>query len=375
MLNDKIRVVLVNLARLLSAFILLGATSSGQNRIDVSQCFSEQLVTRVTQDVATNFLYQYLAVINEKTYDKVQANSSATALLPEGLFKGNWDAFQESRRAYFQSHSESLSYHQAMASNSSFLPPEWRESVDRCINQLIQHSGNGLWYFPVFVDPTTIRVELKYRSAGNVMSRVRSWRIDGGNVVDGNGNTMPLYRACYVSWLDLSCPLLDTQSEFILKRTDANKNVRVSLNLTDSSQSTGFDIEVLPKKQRCGLTYAHSTTVSDDRNVEIHTPPSMLLDDFWGGEPNRLQLYYIRLQYPGRILFASCTPHDSYNHVMNNDPNQRDRWQARGMKRNPDWDDTGVFQCLGMTNTGNTRFTQITVQYQVPQTECTEVDW
>jgi len=79
-------------------------------------------------------------------------------------------------------------------------------------------------------------------------------------------------------------------------------------------------------------------------------------------EPNRLQLYYIR----PNILFATCMPHDSYNHVMNNDPNQRDGWQARGMERNPDWDDTGVLQYLGMTNTGNTRFTQITVQYQVP---------
>jgi hypothetical protein len=366
--------------RPLCAFALLCAGCLGQTKIDVSQCFSEELVTNVTQNIAANFLYNYLSVIDEKTYYKVQANSSATALLPVGLFSGDWNAFQEARRNYFQLHSESLSYYQAVSTNTKFLPPEWRGTIDNCINRLTQNSGYGVLYFPVFDDPTTVRLELKYRSTGNETPRVRSSQIENGNVVDGKGQSVPLYRACYFSWLDLSCPRLDTQSEFIMKRTNPNMKMHVILNLDNSSQSTGFDIDILPKKQRCVTKYEPAPPVWDKKDIEIHHPPSVLLDDFWGGDPNRLQLYFIRLEYPGKIVFASCAPSSadtSYNHVMNNDPNQRDRWQARGMNRNPDWNDNGVFQCLGMTNTGNTRFTHVEIEYQqqISHQECTDVDW
>lgn len=351
--------------------LALCAVGFCQTKIDVSQCFSEQLVTHVTRDITNNFIYNYLAVIDEQTYYKVQADSSATALLPQGLFQGDWKAFQEARKHYFELHSENVAYYQSLATNTKFLPPEWRGTIDNCINRLTQTEGHGVLYLPVFDDPTTVRLELKYRSTENSVPRVKSSLIDNGNAVDANGQPVPLYRACYSSWFDFTCPRLDTQSEFILKRTDPNKSMHVVLNL-DNSQSTGFDIDILPKKQSCALTYAHSDLQTENRDVEIHTA---LIDDFWGGEPNRLQLYYIRLQYPGRIQFATCTPIDSYNHVMNNDPNQRDRWVARGMRRNPDWDDNGVFQCLGMTNTGNTRNTHVMVQYQAPKTECTDVDW
>jgi hypothetical protein len=357
--------------RLLLVVAAFHSSSLCQTKVDVSQCFSEQLVTHVTQNITTNFLYSYLAVIDEQTYYKIQANSSATALLPAGLFQGDWNAFKEARMHYFELHSENLAYYQSIATNTKFLPPEWRGTIDNCINKITQNAGYGMLYLPVFDDPVTVRLELKYRSTENTVPRVKSSQIDNGTAVDGGGQPVPLYRACYSSWFDFTCPRVDAQSEFILKRTDPNKSLHVVLNL-DNSQSTGFDIDILPKKQSCALTYAHSATQTDERDVEIHTA---LIDDFWGGEPNRLQLYYIRLQYPGKILFASCVPIDSYNHVMNNDANQRDRWVARGMGRNPDWDDNGVFQCLGMTNTGNTRNTHIKVQYQVPQTECTDIDW
>jgi hypothetical protein len=61
---------------------------------------------------------------------------------------------------------------------------------------------------------------------------------------------------------------------------------------------------------------------------------------------------------------------------MNNDANQKQRWHDdHHMNRNPDWDDNGVFQCLGMTNTGDPRKTHVVVEYQEPQTECEDIDW
>src|ERR1017187_886871 len=89
-------------ASLLSLLVIgLCSTSLCQTKIDVSQCFSEQLVTHVTQNITTNFIYNYLAVINEQTYDKVKSDASAVALLPPGLFQGNWNAFKETRKDYF----------------------------------------------------------------------------------------------------------------------------------------------------------------------------------------------------------------------------------------------------------------------------------
>jgi hypothetical protein len=130
---------------------------------------------------------------------------------------------------------------------------------------------------------------------------------------------------------------------------------------------------ILPKKQNCVQTYEHSPEKTDVRDVEIHKLPSVLLDEFWGGDPNRLQLFTIRLQFPGRVVNATCAPTDSFVHVMNNDPNQRDRWIAKGMSKNPDWNDD-IVTCLGMTNTANTRYVRFVVQYKEPQTECSDVN-
>jgi hypothetical protein len=366
---------------ILFAFVLVTGIGAAQaqissTKIDVGPCFSSQLVTTVTTNIVTNYLYNYLAVIDEQTYYQVKANSSATALMPAGLFSGDWNAFQESRRKYFELHQESLAYYQSLETKTQFLPVEWRPTIDNCINKLTAASGYGVLYDPITDDPYTSVVSVKYRSTEDGAGpRVRFSQVDNATVVNAKGESVSLYRACYSSWFDRTCPLIDDQSEFILKRADPNKKIHVTLNLTNK-QSVAFDIDAFPKAQQCALTYAHSANQTDSRDVEIHTPPnSVLLDEHWGGD--NLQLYYIRLQYPGRIQFASCTPLDSYNHVLNNDANQADRWHnpPRSWRHNPEWGDDGVFQCLGATNTGNTRFTHVQVTYQTPQNECADIDW
>jgi len=364
---------------ILFAFVLVTGIGAAQaqiasTKIDVGPCFSSQLVTTVTTNIVTNYLYNYLAVINEENYNQVKVNSSATALLPVGLFSGDFNAFQEARRKYFELHHVSLEYYQSLETKTQFLPIEWRPTIDNCINKLTEASGYGVLYDPITDEPNITVLSVKYRSTENGAGpRVRFSQIDNATVVNAKGESVSLYRACYSSWFDFTCPLIDDQSEFILKRTDPNKKIHVILNLANK-QSTAFDIDILPKKQRCAEVSDPSTTQQADQDIDIH---KVLVDDFWGSEPNRLQLYFIRLQFPGKIDYATCTPVDSYNHVMNNDQNQRDRWTARGMKRNPDWDDNGVFQCLGMTNTGDPRHTHVMVQYEVPHShqQCSDVDW
>jgi hypothetical protein len=365
----------MNVLLIMLILVTLCSVSPCQIKIDASQCFSSQLVSHVTEDIVTNFIYIYLAVIDERTYPDIKSNASAVALLPPGLLQGEWPEFQKSRKEFFELHNENLAYYQSLETNTTFLPPDWRGSVDQCIGQLIQKESTGLFYVIRFDDPYKVRLEIKYRSVNSDVPRVRSSKIDSGSAIDGDAKGVSLYRTCYSSLFDFTCPRIDSQSAFVLRRADPNKSMHILLNL-DNSRSANFDIDILPKKQQCSLTYKDASTLTDSRDVEIHTPPtSVLLDDFWGGEPNRLQLYYIRLQFPGRIVNATCTPKDSYNHVMNNDPNQRDRWIGRGMRRNPDWDDNGLVQCLGMTNTGNIRFTTVTVLYQLPKIECQKMDW
>jgi hypothetical protein len=362
--------------------VLLVLCGTGQSqsttRVDISKCFSEVLVTEVTQNVVTNYLYVYLSLVTEDDYKKIQADSSAMALLPSGFFKGDWNAFQEERRHYFEMHSENIHYYQSIATNVKYLPGEWRGTIDNCINRLTQNFGYGVLYLPIYDDPDTVMLELKYRTLSRTdrIPRVRSAQLDNARVINAKGETVPLYRDCYFASVDFTCPSLDSRSEFILKRSNPNKKVHMVLNL-DNDQSTAFDIDILPKKQQCHMGYDNSPTQTDTRNVEIHTPPdSVLLDETWGSEPNRLQLYLIQLQYPGRIVDGTCSPIDSFNHVMNNDPNQIMFWRDfHHMRHNPDWNDQGGFQCLGMTNTGDKRNTQIIVHYQIPQPECADVDW
>lgn len=228
-------------------------------------------------------------------------------------------------------------------------------------------------YYPVYDDPNIVRLELKYRSTGNDMPRVKSSQIVNATVIDSKDRQVPLYRDCYLNAVDWTCPRLDSQNEFILRRQNPNEKVHVLLNLDNSPQSTSFDIDILPKKKQCASTYAHSTTQKDDKRVEIHKDPSQLLNEWWGGDNQ--QLFMIRLQYPGKITYATCVETDSFFAILNNDANQRDRWMGHGMKRNPDYDDTGLFQCLGRTNTGNTREAAIHIEYQTPQIECSDIEW
>jgi hypothetical protein len=160
---------------------------------------------------------------------------------------------------------------------------------------------------------------------------------------------------------------------FILPRAFKQRDDRSRAPDAKSEIDPKLGKGALLKKQNCIQTYEHSPEKTDVKDVEIHNLPSVLLDEFWGGEPNRLQLFTIRLQYPGRVVNATCSPTDSYVHVMNNDPNQRDRWIAKGMSRNPDWNDD-IVTCLGMTNTTNTRYVRFVVQYKEPKTECSDVN-
>ena len=319
-------------------------TTAPASRIDVSQCFNANLVTSINTSSVEHYLFFYLSIIDETTYYQVKQTASLSALLPAGLFSGDYNNFQEARKHYFEEHSESIDYYKNLQTSIKYLPPEWQTTVQRCLDNLTRASLYGVLYYyendPS--DPTTATLELKYRSTEKNASapRVLSSRIEGAGILDDEGKiTALLYPKCSLNKVS-GCPRMDMKSEFIVKRANPNLGAHVILNL-DNDMSTSFAIDILPKKSRCALSYDGVTeTKSESKQLEIH---NYLIDDFWGGEPNRLQLYYIRLGYPGRITYAACTPIDSFNHVMNSDANQRDRWIGRGMSKNPDWGDNGIF--------------------------------
>jgi hypothetical protein len=204
-----------------------------------------------------------------------------------------------------------------------------------------QNFGYGVLYFPIYDDPNTVMLELKYGtlSRQDRIPRVRSAQLDNAYVINAKGEK-GLYRDCYFKSVDFTCPSMDSQPEFILKRDNPNNKVHVVLNL-NNEQSTGFDIDILPKKVQCHLGYDNSPIQTDSstgpRAIEIHTPPdSVLQDEFWGSEPNRLQLFLIQLQYPGKVVDGTCGVNDSFYHIMNNDANQIMFWRDyHRMRHNP----------------------------------------
>src|SRR5580704_12995960 len=88
-----------------------------------------------------------------------------------------------------------------------------------CINRITQNFGYRVLYFPIYDDPNTVMLELKYRtlSRQDRIPRVRSAQLDNAYVINAKGEK-GLYRDCYFKSVDFTRPSLDSQSEFILKR-------------------------------------------------------------------------------------------------------------------------------------------------------------
>jgi hypothetical protein len=346
-------------------------TRSQVTRIDVSQCFPEILQTKLTIDELTKWQYYYLSIVDEDTYKKMQASHDGSALTPWGWFKGTWDAFQEDRRHFFALHNESMSYYRAQFTDFRYLPPEWQGVINNCINRLTDDAKYGLSYFPVLTYPKLIRLELKFKSTGKDFPRVRSSQIVNGSLDDG-GKITSLYRACRISGVDWTCPSINDQSEFFIRRLNPNEKISINLNFDDPKFSTGLDIDPTPKKVHCEKSYAHSPVKEETHRVDVH---SGLLPEYYGPDNDRYQVWWLKNEFPGNVLNASCVAYDSHNIKFGNDPRHVYRWRdEHGMSSNPDWQDN-VVRCMGIVQTSDPRSADITAKFQVPGDECTEIDW
>lgn len=342
---------------------------SEASKIDVSQCFSDILVTKLTTNVTEHYLFYYLAIIDEATYKQAKDNASTSALTEYGFFSGDWNHFQEERRKFFALHNQSINYYRTQFTDLRYLPTEWHSTIDNCINRLTANAGYGIVYFPVIISPRLIRLELKYKSTGDDFLRVRSSTIENGSLDDA-GKIKSLYRACYLQASDVTCPRMDSESEFFIRRSNPNDKVSIILNVDNPKHSTGLEVDPMPKKVDCKTKYDDSPVKTETRKIEIHTA---LIPEYWGGDNQ--QLYLIEAHFPGRVVNASCIAMDSFHAILNNDPNQRERWHDwHKMSSNPEWKDD-VVRCMGRTNTSDHRETWITADYQESREVCTEIDW
>jgi len=365
--------ILARSAFLLACLLALTVPSKGDqaNKIDVSACFPDILQTHLTTSETLQYRYYFLSIVNQDNYDQVKASSEAQAFTPWGLFSGDFSYFQEQRSHYFALNNESLDYYRTQFTDYRYLPPEWQGVINHCIDRLFTNAGYGVSYFAVIISPYLIRFELKFKSTGKDVPRVRSSPILNGSLDDA-GKFTSLYRGCYISAIDSTCPSIDSQSEFFIRRTDPNEKVSINLNLDDPKHSTGLDIDSMPKKVHCEQSYANSPVKEETR---VNVVQSFLLDEYYGPENNRYQVWWIKDEFAGKVLSASCTAYDSFNIKFGNDPSQVARWRdEHGMSSNPDWQDN-VVRCMGIVQTGNARHTDITAKYQEPKEVCTEIPW
>jgi hypothetical protein len=164
-----------------------------------------------------------------------------------------------------------------------------------CINRITQNFGYSVLYFPIYDDPNTVMLELKYRtlSRQDRIPRVRSAQLDNAYVINAKGEK-GLYRDCYFKSVDFTRPSLDSQSEFILKRDNPNNKVHVVLNL-DNEQSTGLTSTYF--RRRCNAIWATITaqykpTRGRDRGPSKFTHRQIVFDRMNFGVPNRTGCSY-----------------------------------------------------------------------------------
>jgi hypothetical protein len=371
----------------------LPSYAQNATRLDVGQCFSPVLVTHAESNVVMNYQYLFLSLIDQHNYDQIKANTSATALLPVGLFSGDFNYFQSARKDYFEFKSENINFYLARSDDVSFLPTEWKSTIDNCINGVLRSPQNvtGLAYFSVDLDPYKVRLELKYYSSepNTAGPRIRLSKITDGYLVDEKTGARreQLYRDCYTSWFDFTCPTTDAQSEFTIYRSSPNAKVSVALNaigISNFNKSIGIEIEPLPKKRECKVVDEEKSTAFKTDQIEIHNAGFRTGKTYDSGKEEKAVFKITTAiagkdKFPGKVTDARCiTPDPGFVWVM--DPRVEPKFpatlQSIGMNgsRDPDWTGNEV-TCAVMTNTGDPRWVIIEGHYTPAVMKCTDVDW
>jgi hypothetical protein len=356
---------------------------SETNRLDVSGCFSPLLVTHEIKSSVTNYDYYYLAMMDETTYDKMGADAKTKMLTAYGFGQGDFSYFHEQRRHYFEQHSENIKYYQATASNVSFLPLEWRQTIQQCIHDTLQNASKGLSYLTINSSPKRFRLEIKYKSTEKVHSGpwVKSSEIIGGYMtVDGKRQTS-LYPPCSSSQKGPQCPSVDSKSEFTVWRDDPNEPVTISLDLSDDEYSTSFDVDVVPKSIKCTYTYEGSPT----ETKTLPAVPVRLTEHTYGSGGWQSTIWIARVHAPGKVTYVERYDYNDATdmHLLRMDePSERQSAILVAkeafnidMSRDPDWQDDLIFVVGTQKGGAPTKTIAITAEYKVKQTTCSEQDW
>lgn len=349
--------------------------------LNVSDCYSDKLVTHASESTMVQYKYFYLSLINSENYDKAQKEASVLGVFPGGLFDGSYKEFAEHRSNYFKFNNESLDYYYSQQSNISYLPSEWKDTIQGCIRDTLNAAKFGLTYFPVDVDPKKFRLELKYVSTEKTASSpyVKSSEITGGYVIYKGKVQRSLYPECEGSRLS-TCAKLDSRNEFMVIRDNPNETVSVTLNLSNEPQSAGFDVNPVPKKVHCDNDYS---TAELSKEYGPYSANDNVTGYTYGSDPNEVAIWKKRLIAPGKVTYVEVKfPMPGWAFMPNlGKPTVANRIKQvgglefnRSMTKDPDWEDDTVW-ILGFKNGGDVRKFSVIVNYKEPAFKCTEIDW
>jgi hypothetical protein len=355
-----------------------GYAKAQLNSVDVSSCFSDKLVTTESRFSETNWQWYYLSIITKDNYSIAQ--SSKNASLFGGLFAGSWDEFNVSREQYFEERQESLSYYNSMASNVSYLPESWRPVIQSCIDGMLHNAGKGLTYLLVNSSESRFRLEVKYVSTEPKYTPptvTSSEIIDGYVEVEGT-KRRTLYPPCDKSAGKRKCPSVDSRSEFIVYRDNPNKVATIALNLSNTPQSTSFDVPFVAKKQNCQGMYEGSPRKT------IHLGPTTFTahPETWGSGGWQVNAATARTVAPGRITAINSYKVEKPNiNLFKWDADQSravimfsQMYFQVAATGNPFFKDDVIYAVAGVN--GSTDWTiAYDVEYQHPRMVCTDVDW
>jgi hypothetical protein len=352
-------------------------------RLKVSDCYSSNLVEHASESTIIKYNYFYLSLVNSENYENVKKEASVLGAFSGAMFDGGYKDFAERRSKYFELHNESLDYYYSQQSNVSFIPPEWKDTIQGCIRDTLNAAKFGVTYLPIDIDENKFRLELKYVSTEKDASSpyVKSSEITGGYVMNKGKVQRSLYSDCWSSWFNWACQTMNSRNEFIVIRDNPNSAVSVTLNLSNQPQSMGFDVEHLAKKRACEASYEGSPELSKEygpfsanENVTAYT---------YGSDPNEVAIWGSRLIAPGKVTYVEVKfPKPGWAFMPNlGVPSVAARINQvsgyvfnRPMTKDPYWEDDTIW-ILGFKNGGDVRTFNVVVKYKEPIIKCNEIDW
>lgn len=238
------------------AFLQMGFASAqaqikDNGPVNPSSCYSELLQKKEIYENHDELKLAMLSIIDHETFDRIQANSSITAIFKGIPFNAGWDAFKEAREHYFEEKTLNVDHESATFISSVQLDDQATEIFRTCVSGL----GTGSYGFASFgaaEDESVATVQLFYKptDAGSSITILDSTVTNA--TVEGAlpGKLFPAAEHKKTQQAPVS--FKDSRT-VTLNRTNLNKPIIITLVTKPDVHIAPIRIPKVPERYNCEL--------------------------------------------------------------------------------------------------------------------------